>query len=409
MLKAESAADDANAKYYHLLQLNYKILINSVYGYLGTVHSRFYDYDNAVAVTITGQSIIKECGNTTENYFSKWEDTKMGKRYNAKNVENMVIYCDTDSVYLSYGKLFDAIGYDYRNKSAEHVKNYIMFGKEYNNLEVFGTEVEKKQVGGMSYAERKKIEAECKSVQNLVSSFIDMLMVRFTKSLNCQDNIISFKREAIAARAIFLERKRYVYWVLNSEGVEMNKLKSTGVEMVRSNTPLIVQKYLKNIVFDILKKMDSIHTENQIREFRDIFMKADPEKIAFPKTVNGINDYSEKVKSGKVNFSSIPIHVRSSLIFNEVIESNPKLRTVYDLIYEADKMKFVYMKPNTTWHHNVLGFKDKWPVELGLNDAIDYTAQFEKTFLGPVQRFYALLNWQLPNFENANVSSLFEW
>jgi DNA polymerase elongation subunit (family B) len=407
MLKAENEKDDDAAKYYHLLQLNFKILINSVYGYLGTVHSRFYDFDNAVAVTITGQSIIKECGNSCEKYFSKWADTDLGKRYNAKNVDKFVIYNDTDSSYFSFGKLFDAIGYDYKSKTPEIVKNYIMFGKELTNLEVFGTEVEKKQVGGIPKEERKKLEEESKSVQNLVASFIDKLMVRFTKSLNCVQNKIFFKREAIAARAIFLEPKKYVYWVLNSEGVEMNKIKSVGVEMVRSSTPLLVQKHLKNIVFDILKKMDSAHTEQQIRDFRSIFMKASPEQIAFPKTVNNLDEYRTQIAAGTAK--SIPIHVRASLVFNNIINSNPKLKTTYDLIYDADKMKFVYMKTNSAWQENVLGFKDKWPKELGLDEHVDYFAQFDKTFLGPLQRFYALLNWQLPNLENENVSALFDW
>lgn len=407
MLKAENEKDDGLAKYYHLLQLNFKILINSVYGYLGTIHSRFYDYDNAVAVTITGQSIIKECGNSTERYFSRWADTDLGKRYNAKNIENFVIYNDTDSSYFSFGKLFDAIGYDYKSKDPEIVKNYIMFGKELPNLEIFGTEVDKKQVGGIPKEERKKLEEESKTVQNLVASFIDKLMVRFSKSLNCQSNRISFKREAIAARAIFLGRKKYVYWVLNSEGVEMNKLKSTGVEMVRSSTPLLVQKYLKNIVFDIIKKLDQNATEKQIREFRNIFMKSEPEKVAFPKTVNNLDQYTKKMEAG--NVKSMPIHVRASMVYNDVISSNPKLKTIYDLIYESDKMKFVYMKTNTDWQENVLGFKDKWPKELGLESHIDYQAQFEKTFLGPIERFYALLNWQLPNLENENVTEMFEW
>lgn len=407
MLKAESESRDADAKYFHLLQLNFKILINSVYGYLGTIHSRFYDYDNAVAVTITGQSIIKECGNSAEKYFSNWASTDLGKRYNAKNVENFVIYNDTDSSYFSFGKLFEALGYDYKNKDAELIKNYIMFGKEATNLEIFGKEEGGKQVGGLSYADREKLESESKSLQNLVSSFIEKQMAKFTKNLNCEVNRISFKREAIAARAMFLERKRYVYWVLNSEGVEMNKLKSTGVEMVRSSTPLLVQKHLKNIVFDILKKLDPAYTEKQIREFRSLFMKASPEQVAFPKTVNNLNQYMKEIENGKTK--SIPIHVRASIVYNKVISSTPKLKTVYDLIYDADKMKFLYMKTNSAWQDNVIGFKDKWPKELGLDAHVDYAAQFDKTFLGPVQRFYTLLNWQLPNLENENVTDMFEW
>lgn len=302
-----------------------------------------------------------------------------------------------NSMYLSYSKLFDSIGYEYRNKSVEVVKNFIMFNKDMTNLEV----------GGLSKEERKNLEETSKSLQNLISSFIDKLMVKFSKSLNCCQNRISFKREAIAARAIFLERKRYVYWVLNSEGVEMDKLKSTGVEIVRSSTPILVQKYLKNIIFDILRKLDPLHAEAQIRDFREKFFKADPESIAFPKTVNNLDSYVEKISNGDAK--SIPINVRASIVYNNAIKNSRNLKNIYDYIYEADKMKFVYMKTNNEWQDNVLGFKDKWPKELNLDSYIDYELQFRKTFLGPIERFYGLLNWSMPNLENKNVQTLFEW
>lgn len=407
MLVAEDNNKKDDIKYYHLLQLNYKILINSVYGYLGTVHSRFYDYDNAVAVTITGQSIIKQCGNSTESYFSKWSGTDLGRKYNAKDIKNFVIYNDTDSIYLSFGKLFESIGYDYRNKKIEHVKNYIMFGKECDNEEIFGQQIDKKQVGGWDKSKRDEVENSCKSLQNLIATFISKQMGKLTTSLNCKQNRISFKREAIAVRAIFLEPKKYVYWVLNSEGVEMDKMKAVGVEIVRSSTPILVQKHLKNIIFDILRKSDPLHAEAQIREFREKFFAASPEAIAFPKTVNNLDTYGEKIDNGTAK--SIPIHVRAARVYNDAIGNNPKLRKIYDYIYEADKMKFVYMKTNATCQENVLGFKDKWPVELNLESYIDYELQFRKTFLGPIERFYGLLNWNMPNLENKNVQSLFEW
>lgn len=84
--KKEKEEWKGKAQLYDLLQLNFKILINSVYGYLGTVYSRLYDFDNCVAVCINGQNITKTTAKTLDNFFEK--------KFNIKDV---VIYGDTDS------------------------------------------------------------------------------------------------------------------------------------------------------------------------------------------------------------------------------------------------------------------------------------------------------------------------
>lgn len=94
--------DDDGEKYHDGYQLNFKILINSVYGYVGTIYSRFFDADNAEAVTITGQEVIQTAMNSVNEFFStKWENTNIGKKLNAKNFEDFVVYGDTDSVSSS--------------------------------------------------------------------------------------------------------------------------------------------------------------------------------------------------------------------------------------------------------------------------------------------------------------------
>ena len=60
MQAAKKAGDVAEAQKQDGLQQNYKILINSVYGYVGSKYSRLYDKDNAIAVTLTGQRLQRE-------------------------------------------------------------------------------------------------------------------------------------------------------------------------------------------------------------------------------------------------------------------------------------------------------------------------------------------------------------
>jgi DNA polymerase elongation subunit (family B) len=75
-----------------------KVLINSVYGVLGSKYFRLFDADNAIAVTKTGQEIIKASMNSIDTYFSSWKNIDLGKKLKAENVTNVIIAGDTDSI-----------------------------------------------------------------------------------------------------------------------------------------------------------------------------------------------------------------------------------------------------------------------------------------------------------------------
>ena len=63
--------------FYNQRQYTQKILLNSFYGVLGLPIFRFYDVDNAEAVTMTGVDIIK----TTERVINQYYSNKLGKKY----------------------------------------------------------------------------------------------------------------------------------------------------------------------------------------------------------------------------------------------------------------------------------------------------------------------------------------
>lgn len=63
MKKYGKLGNDEKYKFYHKRQLVQKILLNSLYGVLGLITFRFYDVDNAEAVTSTGQEVIKNTAN----------------------------------------------------------------------------------------------------------------------------------------------------------------------------------------------------------------------------------------------------------------------------------------------------------------------------------------------------------
>jgi len=83
-------------------QWAYKILANSIYGFMGLVSSRLFKLDLARSITLPGQELIKFAGthltkymdtgdmNIDPNFIDKFED--MDKKY--------LIYGDTDSIFL---------------------------------------------------------------------------------------------------------------------------------------------------------------------------------------------------------------------------------------------------------------------------------------------------------------------
>jgi DNA polymerase elongation subunit (family B) len=93
MLAADAQGNLEDKEKYHNLQLNYKILINSVYGYLGTKFSRFFDEDSAVAVTMTGRYITMTTGASIETHFNSknWTKNEKYSKYTIELEDNNVI------------------------------------------------------------------------------------------------------------------------------------------------------------------------------------------------------------------------------------------------------------------------------------------------------------------------------
>jgi len=96
MVEASDAGDKGQEEYFDRRQLIQKVFLNSLYGVLGLDGWRFYDLDNALSVTATGQNIIKQSAiKSNEAYFDLL--TKAGKHdYEAGH--DFVTYVDTDSV-----------------------------------------------------------------------------------------------------------------------------------------------------------------------------------------------------------------------------------------------------------------------------------------------------------------------
>ena len=202
------------------------------------------------------------------------------------------------------------------------------------------------------------------------------------------------KREKIANKGFFLGKKRYCVSVLDNEGVRYKepKIAITGIEAIKSSTPKIIRKSLRDSFQIILEK-----SEDEVKKFIDetkiMFMNSSPEQIAFPRSVSDVEKYSDKKTLYK---KGVPINSRAAILFNHYVDKHG-LDKKYMKINSGDKMLWLYLKIPNPIRENVIGFIDKLPEEFGLHDYVDYNLQFEKTFLSVLNPIFEKIGWSVGN------------
>jgi hypothetical protein len=173
------------------------------------------------------------------------------------------------------------------------------------------------------------------------------------------------------------------------------KLKIMGLEAVKSSTPSACRTKIKDAITIIMTKSEE-DLHKFIEEFRKDFHNLPVEEISFPRSVNGLGEYSDPANIYK---KGAPIHVKGALVFNHFLQTL-KLTKKYQLIQEGEKIKFIYLKqPNIFWN-NTLAFLSSLPKQLGAEQYIDYDLQFQKSFLEPLDIILSSIGWNTEKIES---------
>lgn len=337
---------------YHNLQLAKKIQLNSAYGALGNKYFRWFSADNAEAITTAGQLSIKWVEANINQYLNKLLKTEDF---------DYVIACDTDSMYVNLDKLVRH-AFNGRDSIPEPTK----------------------VVAFLDNACRQRVEP-------FIASCYDEL-ARYT---NAYQQKMHMKREAIADKAVWTGKKHYVMQVYNEEGVQYStpKMKMVGIEAVRSSTPKVCRENIKKAISVLLTEGKDALIEF-IEEFEAKFRQMSFEEVAFPRGLKGLAEYRDS--SAAIYKKGTPIQVRGALLYNHHVKMKG-LENKYQLLADADKIKFCYLKKQNPIHENVISCPAELPPEFGLDKYIDYDLQFEKAFMDPIKSITNTLNWDLTN------------
>ena len=322
-----------------------KISLNSAYGALANQYFRYFDINQAEAITYSGQLSIKWIEDKLNWYLNdllKTEDA------------DYVVASDTDSVYLVLGSL---------------VQKFL------------GSVTDKTKI----------IDSLDSFCEDKVVPYIEKCYQELADYLNVYEQKMFMAREAIADKGIWTAKKRYILNVFDNEGVRYAEpyMKIMGIEAVRSSTPSACRETIKKSMKVIMEKGEDDIIEF-IANFKDEFFQMDPADTSFPRTVNGLNKYN---CSDRLYKKGTPIHVKGSLIFNNMLKEL-KLENSYESIKEGDKIKFTYLKEPNPTGDKVIAFVNSIPKEFDLEQYIDYEMQFEKSYLDPIKTALDVLGWK---------------
>jgi DNA polymerase elongation subunit (family B) len=331
---------------YSSFQQNIKINLNSLYGALGNPGFRYYRLDNAVAVTSSGQTVIKWIEGKLNGYLNKLVGT---------TDKDYVLAMDTDSTFLYMGPFVNKV---FKNKLPE---------------------------------KDKIVDFLDKACATKFQEFLDESFQELANYTNAYENTLYMKRETISDRGIWTAKKRYILNVWDNEGVryEKPKIKIKGMEAVQSSTPAICRQMLKDAV-PILMTGTEDDMISYIQKCKSTFMSLTPEQVSFPKSANNLAVYSHVHDIYK---KGTPLQVRGSLLYNYHIKRK-KLDHKYPLIKEGEKIKYTYLKVPNPIREDVISYIQNFPRELDLEKYVDYTTQFNKSFLAPLTRILNAIGWR---------------
>ena len=326
----------------HNIQWAKKISLNSAYGAIGNQYFRYYNVNQATAITTSGQFIIQYIEKKVNEYINNILKTK----------QDYIVASDTDSIYLRLDELVNKVCKD---KTKEQTLNFIN-----------------------------------KVVESKIEPYIENCFKDLAEYTNALDQKMVMKREVIADKGIWTAKKRYMLNVLDEEGFryEEPKIKIMGIEAVKSSTPEVCRVAIREAIRLIMNKEEN-DLHNFIADFKQKFTNFEPEQIAFPRSCNNLRKY---FSASDIFIKGSPIHIKGSLIYNYHLKDK-RLDHKYPSIQEGDKIKFILLKEPNPFKFNVCSYLSTLPREFELKDYINYELQFEKTFLDPMRFILGSIGW----------------
>ena len=148
---------------------------------------------------------------------------------------------------------------------------------------------------------------------------------------------IESDREVISDGAVFFNKKRYAMKVKNLEGVACDKIKVMGLEIKKSDTPKVVQDFLKTIIKMLLDNTKYQEVNNYVESFKKSYYEMSVTEIGIPMNLKNLVKY-ENIYNQTGSTKRFPRHATGAIAYNRMCGvDDAKIRS-------GDKVKVIYTK-----------------------------------------------------------------
>ena len=355
-------------EYWDKRQLVKKINLNSLYGAILNAGCRFFDNRIGQSTTLTGRQIVKHMASKI-NEIITGEYDYIGKA---------VIYGDTDSCYFSA----------YTTLKKEIEAGHVPWSRE-NVIELYDTIAD--EVNG-----------------TFVKFMQDAFHVPKTRG-----EVIKGGREIVASKGLFITKKRYAVLYYDKEGKRSDtdgkpgKIKAMGLDLKRSDTPVVIQDFLSEVLTKVLIGVPKEEILEYIAEFRTEFKTCPGWEKGSPKRANNITEYAAKEKkAGKTN---MPGHVRASLNWNTLKRMHDDKYSMS--ITDGAKVIVCTLKDNPIGYKSVAYPVDELRLPQWFKDLPFDDAEMENKVIDEkLENLIGVLEWDISSTRNDNnFAKLFDF
>jgi DNA polymerase elongation subunit (family B) len=338
--------------FYAKRQLVQKILLNSLYGVLGLPAFRFYDIDNAEAVTLTGQTVIKSTADMA--------NIKYNKELGTKDVDSN-IYIDTDSVFFSAVPLMEKRFPNWKTETQDTIAGYV--------------------------------DGIAGEVQDYLNNFYDILSVKVF-NVAADKHRFEIKKEFVAKSGLWVAKKRYAQWIIMNNGVPMDKLDVKGLDVKRSSFPKAFQDIMAEVLISILRGETEQEISDKVLAFKKKMTEYDVKDVAKNAPVKELSKYMGKKRQPFQIEKGTPAHIKAAIAYNDCLKhfDSP---FKYPPLRNGDKIKWVYLKDNPLGLDGLgfTGYDDPQEIIDFVATYVDHAKIFERELKHKLQDFFTAVGW----------------
>ena len=365
--EAVNAGNKIEEEYWDKRQLVKKINLNSLYGAILNSGCRFFDKRIGQSTTLTGRQIAKHMAGKVNEIIAG--------EYN--HVGKAIIYGDTDSCYFSAYKT---------------LKNEI-------------------DAGHIPWTKETVVQLYDQIGEEVNQTFPQFMLDAF-HCPKSRGEVIKAGREIVGSKSLFITKKRYAVLYYDKEGKRADvdgpgKIKAMGLDLKRSDTPVVIQDFLSEVLTRVLNGETKESVLEYITDFRTEFKTRPGWEKGSPKRANNITDYRDKEKkAGKAN---MPGHVRASLNWNTL---KRMMDDKYSMtIVDGAKVIVCKVKDNPMGYTSVAYPVDELRLPQWFKDLPFDDAEMETTVIDEkLENLIGVLEWDISSTRSDNTfSKLFDF